>query len=196
VKRKISILLIGICVGAVHNLWAQSKTYFKFEELNEKNIQQVRKEGSKEGWIIIEKNNEKYLVNFSNAEYTLFFGLNCEVRSNSPYFLVEYTDKYRDGDFAGIDFISSSRADYDKVDFLVDKQNFGNPFKEVEHIQGFEDALKAGKLLTINVYMQEAAPEATPEALSLIRTLKFKINNPELLNEAIYCYPVATEPKE
>lgn len=167
---------------------AQEKTYFEFNSLDKSSIEQINKEGSKAGWIIIKSLDEKYLVNYTNPEYSLFFGLNCEDKNSKPYYIVEYTAKYGDGDFEGIDFISSLKDDYEKVDFIVDDVNFENPFNNSKKMKPFQEVLSTGKVLTINVYYKEIDEfnkNAEPE---LIRSMKFKIQNNDLVKESVKCF--------
>jgi len=141
------------------------------------------------GWVHFEYQKKKYLLNFSNKNYILSFATNCKDKSQKPGFLIEYSNNYRDGNFGGIDFTSSNSNNFKKILFLIDDQEFENPFDNFDEdvFKNFKDALKNGKNLTIKFFNFTLNPETGKNQLDLNREITFLLENGNLLDEPIDC---------
>lgn len=181
---KIQHILIGLWLFS-GQLFAQEKlTTIDTENLTEEQLQHLDDFVSKDGWVQLIHENKTYISNFSNPEYSLRVQLKC-INEQPPGFLIEFTDKYRDGDYGGIDYLSVD--DTRTVNFIVDGVDFRNPFIEqaTGKFSDFVAALKKGKLLRIVVLDD--------------RSIDFKLANAQLLDIAVDCYErhaVATDTVE
>lgn len=149
----------------------------------------IREMASKEGWVIVQHQLKPYLLNYSNPDYDLSLAIRCQQSEHTPKYLIEYSSHYRDGSFGGVDFLSSSNHDHDKVTFMIDGVTFDDPFSPTKTAQlsAFTKALKTGKILTIKVYDQTFNPDTGSQQLSLNRAIEFKLGQPALLDTAIDC---------
>ena len=152
-------------------------------------IENIPKTVSKEGWVIISAQGKRYLRNYSNPDYILLTSLVCDYPEGSPYFLIEFSQNYRDGSYDGVDFISSKTKDHDKVVFKIDGQDFGDPFSKmnIQNLKAFSTVLKQGKRLTVAVYDKEFNPESATYQLVLNRSVDFKLGNAFLLDQKTFC---------
>lgn len=168
---------------SLHSFAQEGKTIIDAEKFSEEQLSNISNIVSHEGWILLKYNGENYISNYSNKDYILYLTINCKESSQKPQFLVEFSDNYRDGDFGGIDFVSS-KDDYREVEFQLDDEKFKNPFKNFDEIEfkGFIDALKQATVLTINVYDNNSNGE-----LILNRSLDFKLKNGEFLDYSSNC---------
>lgn len=142
-----------------------------------------------DGWATLIFEKAKHLANFSNQDYILHFNVNCKAKGQHPSFLIEFSDHYRDGNYGGIDFTSSESDQYDKIQFSIDKQVFGDPFKPYNEatFKVFLKKLMVSKLLTIKFYDSTENPDTGKFDLKLNRKIDFKLANPELLEEQYEC---------
>lgn len=186
-KKSIRMLFVAMAFHFNHNAEAQNQHYFEIENSNEQTILKVEKESNKEGWTLINLNEDKYLLNYSNPEYTLWMNLLCKNSDKKPSYLIEYASKYRDGDFAGIDFASSSDTESKSIEFIVDGKNFKNPFIEHTLMNDFIASLKNGTKLDLKVYHYEFDVETETSKLVFNREMSFKLNHSELLDEKTNC---------
>ncbi len=171
------LLLIGL------NSFAQKgNTIIDAEKLSEEQLNNVYDIASHDGWVLLKYNGKNYVSNYSNKDYILYFSINCTESSQKPQFLIEYSNYYRDGDYGGIDFVSSN-DDHRKVDFLLDGKNFQNPFNNFNksEFKNFVDTLKKATALTINIYDKDN------DNLELNRSLDFKLENGEFLDYPVDC---------
>ena len=183
--RKSIQLLVTIGLFATTQIQAQSKTTFTVN--TEEDWNNLEKTVPTDGWVLINYDTYQYLLNYSNKDYILYLRLKCKNSSNNPSFLVEYSNNYRDGDYGGIDFISSEDDSNNVIQFLVDGIDFKNPFKEKAKLKGFADALKKGTKLTIKVFDTEMNVETGKDALKLNRAIDFKLKNADLLDTSVSC---------
>ncbi|WP_431292734.1 hypothetical protein [Pedobacter sp. P26] len=98
------------------------------ETLSEKQLSSWKKSLPKDGWFILRfKKDADRLFNYSNKDYEMSLWLNC-IEKGKPGFLIEYSDSYGDGNYGGIDYISSNAKNGNRIQFLLDGKNFGDPF--------------------------------------------------------------------
>lgn len=144
-----------------------------------------------DGWLLLRfPDHGDQLLNFSNREYVLHLWLSCKENSKGqPGYLVEYSDAYRDGDFGGIDFVSSRNHEGRDIHFLLDGKDYGNPFEKQlkEQLADFSTALKKATKLTLSVYDSEMNPETGKEEPKLNRSIDFKMAHSELLDKPVNC---------
>ena len=141
------------------------------------------------GWAMMEFHGKKFLLNFSNKEYVLFFRITCKQEGKKPNFLIEYSDNYRDGDYGGMDFTSSSEERFQKIIVLIDDKEVTYPFETSDKniLSEFISDLKKAKILTFKFYDMEFNPDLGKEELNLNRELSFELENSELLDQAVDC---------
>ena len=158
------------------------------EALPQKELMAWKKKLPKDGWFILRfKASGDRLYNYSKRDYELNMWLTCK-SSGKPGFLIEYSDNYRDGDFGGIDFISSTRDNGDRLKFVLDGKDFANPFvKGYPKFAAFTVALKTAKKLVISVYNKELNPETAKQEERLNRAIEFKLAHSELLDKPVVC---------
>ncbi|MBD8348789.1 MULTISPECIES: hypothetical protein [unclassified Dysgonomonas] len=173
------LLLVGL-----HSFSQENNIIIDADKFSEEQLSNIANIASPDGWVLLKYEGENHLSNFSNKDYILYFSIKCTEPSQKPLFLIEYSNNYRDGDYGGIDFVSS-KDDHREVIFLLDGKEFKNPFKNPDEIQfeGFIEALKKATVLTINIYDYTASNE-----LELNRSLDFKLGNGELLESTVNCY--------
>ncbi|RYZ47914.1 MAG: hypothetical protein EOP49_20010 [Sphingobacteriales bacterium] len=141
-----------------------------------------------DGWFMLRfKDRGDRTFNYTNKDYELCLWLNCS-GGGEPGFHVEYSDNYRDGDFGGIDYISSGNDNGNRAEFAVDGKKFGDPFaKGNPQMAAFKAALKSGKTLTLSVYDTEMDPETGKGVEKLNRAIDFKLAFNELLEKPVNC---------
>lgn len=142
-----------------------------------------------DGWVLLQYKEGKQLINRSNKEYVLHLRLLCDKAQQQPGYLVEYSDAYGDGDYGGIDFISSRRSNGNEVHFLLDGKDYKDPFipAAAAAFKTFAEALKKAQKLTISVYDNELNPETGKKERRLNRSIDFKTAHSELLEIPVSC---------
>lgn len=166
----------------------QRPTVITIDNYEEVDFEAFRQIISTEGWVQINYKGDLFIKNYSNTDYDLSLSVNCLQAKKTPSYLIEYSHNYRDGDYGGIDFISSARQDYAKVEFLIDGQNYQDPFsKKSNTFADFSTNLKTGKILTIKVYDNEFNPHTGKDELALNRAIDFKLGNAPLLETKVTC---------
>lgn len=144
-----------------------------------------------DGWLLLRfPDHGDQLLNFSNREYVLHLWLTCKENSKGqPGYLVEYSDAYRDGDFGGIDFVSSHNQEGREIHFLLDGKDYGNPFAKQAQVKftDFAASLKKATKLTISVYDSEMNPETGKDEPKLNRSIDFKMAHSNLLEKPVNC---------
>jgi len=141
-----------------------------------------------DGWFILRfKDAGDRLLNYSNKDYEMSLWLKCKA-GGQPGYLIEYSNHYGDGDYGGIDFIGSRNDNGNKVRFMLDGKDFGNPFsKGNPGLAAFTAALKKAMQLTVSVYNKEMNPETGKEEEKLNRSVDFKLAHGELLEMPVSC---------
>lgn len=161
------------------------------EQLSEAEQADWKKKLPSDGWIILRfKEQGDRLLNLSNQDYVLHLWLNCAGNSKEPAgYLVEYSDAYGDGDYGGIDFISSRSEDGHEAHFLLDGKDYKNPFEKTSNTQfrEFTEALKKAKQLTLSVYDSELNPETGKDEQRLNRSINFKLAHSQLVDTPVNC---------
>lgn len=159
------------------------------ETLSEVEMKNLEKTIPKDGWVLLKTNTGNFIMNYSNRDYILRLGLKCSEPSQEPNFLIEYSDKYRDGDFEGIDLVSSDRMDYAKIIFFLDNKDYKNPFSNTanENFSNFQKNMKTAKILTIKLYDNEMNPNTGKDELKLNRSIDFQLKNGEVLDFPVNC---------
>ena len=144
-----------------------------------------------DGWLLLRFPEQgDRLLNLSNREYVLHLWLTCAGNSKEPPgYLVEYSDAYRDGDFGGIDFVSSHNDDGREIHFLLDGKDYGNPFAKQDQSKftDFATALKKATKLSLSVYDNEMNPETGKDEPKLNRSIDFKMAHSALLEKPVNC---------
>lgn len=180
-KKQTLLLLLSLWLG--HSYAQEKQKEINTDGLSDEQLLKLGDNVVTDGWVHVIHEGKHYVSNFSNPEYNLRVQLNC-ADENPPSYLIEYTDKYRDGNYGGIDFLRID--DPRKVSFLVDGTNFENPFRLSAYTPAkfatFVEALKKGKLLTVDVHNN--------------RKITFKLANPEFLDIAVECPPRIVDPEE
>lgn len=161
---------------------AQSKI-ITINDFGDKEMLQLEKNAPKDGWVLVKYNKDQVLINFSNKDYVLFWAANC----TNPKYLIKYSNHYRDGDFGGLDYASSAHNSHSKTVFLIDGKEFKDPFTTKNNLPIFQEALKKGKKMTISFFDNEFDPNEGEDILKLNRSIDFKLNNSELLDEKSGC---------
>ncbi|TDO19385.1 hypothetical protein [Pedobacter duraquae] len=158
------------------------------ETSSEKQLLSWKKSLPKDGWFILKfKKDGDRLFNYSNKNYELSLWLNC-TGTGKPGFLIEYSDSYGDGDYGGIDFISSNVKNGNRIQFLLDAKSYGDPFaKGGDQLAAFKVALKKAHKLTLSVYGKEFNPETGKDEEKLNRSIEFKLAHSELLDRPVNC---------
>ena len=158
------------------------------ETSSEKQLLSWKKSLPKDGWFILHfKKDGDRLLNFSNKNYEMSMWLNC-TGTGKPGFLIEYSDAYGDGDYGGIDYISSNAKNGNRIQLLLDNKNYGDPFaKGNGQLTAFKVALKKAHKLTLSVYGKEFNPETGKDEEKLNRSIDFKVEHGELLDRQVNC---------
>jgi hypothetical protein len=157
------------------------------ETLSEKQLSSWKKSLPKDGWFILRfKKDVDRLFNYSNKDYEMSLWLNC-TEKGKPGFLIEYSDSYGDGNYGGIDYISSNAKNGNRIQFLLDGKNFGDPFAKVDKLTVFKVALKKAHKLTLSVYVKEFNPQSGKDEEKLNRSIEFKLAHGELLDRPVNC---------
>jgi len=156
-------------------------------ELSQEALQAWKKKLPADGWFILRFKEGDRLFNFSNKDYEMSLWLNCN-GTGKPGYLIEYSDHYGDGDYGGLDFISSEQDNGNRVQFTLDGKDFGDPFtKGSAPPAAFITALKSAKTLTISVYDKELNPETGRNEEKLDRSIEFRLAHGELLDKPVSC---------
>jgi len=96
-------------------------------------------------WVYIENDLQGIytLQNKSSDNNMLYFRLNCKIPSQRSSFSIQDKD--------GKELLKAHDAQAGQIQFLVDNQNFGNPFDLVnaKKMPTFKTALKKGKVIKI-----------------------------------------------
>lgn len=173
------LLLVGL-----HSFSQENNIIIDADKFSEEQLSNISNIASQDGWVLLKYDGGNYVSNYSNKDYILYFSINCKESSQKPLFLIEYSNNYRDGDYGGIDFVSS-KDEHREVEFLLDGKEFKNPFKNLDETQfkSFIETLKKATILTINIYDYTANNE-----LELNRSLDFKLENGELLDSTVNCH--------
>jgi hypothetical protein len=162
----------------------QNDTLIDTEKLSTNQIENIGKIASQRGWVMLKSKDGNTVINFSNKDYLILWS-NCK----KPKMLIEYTQHYRDGEYAGVDFDETDKNNYAKIDYVIDSKNYNNPFKNYEAIKFnfFFSALKTAKVLTIKYYDKELNAETGKNELKLNRSIDFKLANGAFLDEKTVC---------
>lgn len=172
------------------NAAAQSNNHIiDADKFTEEQIGALEKHVPADGWVQLNYQGKSYVVNCSNKDYRMNIGLYCSDGKNNPFFRIEYSNSYGDGDYGGIDFASSGNPSYADLKVMVDGKPFGNPFsdKGKANVAAFAEALKKGSKLTMMFYSEEFNPETGKDELKLNRSIDFKTAHPELLDTKVDC---------
>ncbi|MBZ4192257.1 hypothetical protein [Niabella beijingensis] len=189
--KEIAVLLLILC--NINSVAAQQVTGKNIidvpEQMQEQQSAAFKKKLPVDGWILLRYKEGKQLLNLSNKDYILNLRLTCENNREQPGFLVEYSDAYRDGDWGGLDFISSAGDNDREVHFLLDGKDYKNPFAQAAKpgFGAFVDALKKAAKLTIAVYDSTLNPETGKNESLLNRAIDFKLGHAELLDIPVNC---------
>ena len=178
-KLALIIFLLSFGIPAIAQS-EKNKTPLKMAQISTKQFYSTKTKG----WVLLESDGgEQHLANLSNKDYFLYLNINCKDQSQKPSFLIEYNNNYRDHEWAGLDFASSQLDQFKKTVFLVDQKEFANPFVNYSQkpFEGFKNALKKGKVLTMKFYDKESNLETGKEYWKLNREITFMLYNPELL---------------
>lgn len=159
------------------------------DKFTEKQVDELEKNVPNDGWVQMNYQGKSYILNCSHKDYRMNMGLVCADGQYDPFFIIEYTNSYRDGDYGGIDFASSRNPSYTDLKVMVDGKSFGNPFsdKGKASLGAFIAALKKGTKLTMSFYNTEFNPETGKDELKLNRSVDFKTAHPELLDVKVDC---------
>ncbi|MFD1552690.1 hypothetical protein DNU06_09005 [Putridiphycobacter roseus] len=185
-KYLVFLSLISFCLTANAQV-VQKDAVFNMDTLSEDYVYSFHNEG----WALVQSHGLKYLANFSNLNYILFFALECEDTTQPPKYLIEFSNNYRDGYWGGLDFTSSTSTNFEQVLFFIDSVSCVNPFQSVdkELVKTTKKLLQKGKVLTIEFYNTEYNIELGKDALSLNRSLSFSLANGHLLDVPTQCTP-------
>lgn len=158
------------------------------ETFSEKQFLSWKKSLPKDGWFILQfKKDGDRLFNYSNKNYEMSLWLNCTGKGK-PGFLIEYSDSYGDGDYGGIDYISSNAKSGNRIQFLLDNKSYGDPFaKGGDQLAVFKTALKKAHKLVLSVYGKELNPQTGKDEEKLSRSIEFKLEHSELLDRPVVC---------
>ncbi|RQO32593.1 hypothetical protein DBR32_03080 [Taibaiella sp. KBW10] len=159
------------------------------DKFSEQQLAQLEKHIPTDGWVLLTYQGRSMIVNCSNKDYRLNIGINCKSGKTAPYFMIEYSNSYRDGDWGGLDYAKSKEPTYAELKVSLDGKSFGNPFatKDKALVQQFADALKTAKKLSMSFYDMEMNPDLGKEAPKLNRTIEFKMAHPALLETRVEC---------
>lgn len=158
------------------------------EQLSDEQLMAWKKQLPTDGWLLLHFKEGDRIINLSHKEYVLHLRLNC-AGNGTPGYLVEYSEAYRDGDYGGIDFVSSNSDNGQEVRFALDGKNYGNPFApdKKQQFKDFATALKQAKQLTLSVYDTEMDPEGGKGEQKLNRAINFKLAHGALLDKPVNC---------
>jgi len=180
-------LLLTVSIYAAH---AQTNDHILQvpETSSEKQLLSWKKSLPKDGWFILQfKKDGDRLFNYSNKNYEMSLWFNCTGKGK-PGFLIEYSDSYGDGNYGGIDFISSNAKNGNRIQFLLDNKNYGDPFTKGDNqLAAFKVALKKAHKLTLSVYGKEFNPQTGQDEEKLNRSIEFKLAHGELLDRPVNC---------
>jgi len=167
----------------------KDKNFIDADNLSEDQLANLANTAPKNGWVLLKYKGENHIVNYSNKEYTLWMSAKCSKTSQQPSYLIEFSNNYGDKEMGGIDFISSKGNQHAKTIFYLDGKDFENPFLKAKNknYNVFYEALKAAKVLKIEVYDNEFDPETGKDAIKLNRSVAFKLGNGQLLDTAVNC---------
>lgn len=167
----------------------QNSRIIDVDKFTEKQVEELEKNIPNDGWVQLNYQGKSYIANCSNKDYRMNIGLVCADGKNNPFFIIEYSSSYRDGDYGGIDFANSRNPSYTDLKVMVDGKPFGNPFsdKGKANAASFIEALKKGNKLTMSFYDTEFNPETGKDELKLNRSIDFKTAHPELLDVKVDC---------
>nr|WP_067060323.1 hypothetical protein [Mucilaginibacter sp. L294] len=183
-------LLTTLLTIGVYALHAQTNDHILQvpETLSEQQLSTFKKSLPKDGWFILHfKKDGDRLLNYSNKNYEMSLWLHC-TENGKPGFLIEYSDTYGDGNYGGIDYISSNTKNGNRIQFLLDHQDYGDPFaKGDDQLARFETALKKAHQLTLSVYTNEFNPQTGKDEEKLNRSIDFKLEHSELLDKPVNC---------
>lgn len=185
-RNGISALFLSISIYAAQ---AQENSHILQvpETLSEQELLAWKKTLPKDGWFILRFKEGDRLFNYSNKDYEMSMWLKC-AENGRPGYLIEYSSNYGDGDFGGIDFISSGSDNGNRLQFALDGKDFGNPFIAGNvQMDAFKAALKKAQKLTISTYNKELNPETAKEEEQLNRSVEFKLAHSELLDKPVSC---------
>ena len=90
----------------------QDKNIIEADNLSATQLEHINETAPKDGWVLVKYKKENYIMNFSNKDYIFKLSINCPEATQSPGYLIEYSNNYGDKEMGGIDFISSSKMDY------------------------------------------------------------------------------------
>lgn len=180
--RYTTLLMIFISSFFTQAQQESTSTYIDASKLSSSELYSI----STDGWAMLAYNGDQFLCNFSNPDYILHLSLTCKDASQQGSYLIEFSNKYRDGDYGGIDFTSSADNQFDKIVLSVDGIVLDNPFsnKDASQLTAFKKALAQGKEFTMQFY--DTSYES--DALEINRTIIFKLANSHLLEVATDCY--------
>jgi hypothetical protein len=127
------------------------------------------------------------LFNYSNKNYEMSLWFNC-TGNVKPGFLIEYSDSYEDGNYDGIDYISSNTKNGNRIQFLLDDKDYGDPFaKGDDKLALFKVSIKKAHKLTLSVFNKELNPQTGKYEEKINRSIEFKLEHGELLDRPVNC---------
>ncbi len=173
-SKKIFVLGFFFTLSFMH---AQNKNIIDISQYSEEQINKMDQTLPKDGWVLIKMNEEQVLLNYSNKDYVLLLNLDCP----NPSYNIEYSSNYRDGDYGGIDFDNSYDSKFIKTELEIDKKKVD--FPKNKEFNNFKTLLKKAKVLTMKFYDQEFDPNEGKDVVKLNRSIDFKLQNSELLDE-------------
>jgi hypothetical protein len=163
-------------------------TIIDADKLSDKQLSNIQKIVSKKGWVVLKTKEGNMISNYSNLDYVAYW-YNCKSPSPKPTLLIEFSNHYGDGDYGGIDFFSTNKNDFDKVNYYLDDTDFKNPFKNFEknNFKKFYSSLKTAKILTIKFYNKNQNFDTGKDELKLNRSIEFKLAHGQFLDLPVIC---------
>lgn len=180
-------LISTLFLGMISN--GQGLNVIEIDSLSEAELKDIDRIVNKDGWVHIRFGGKSSIWNFSNKEYMLNVFLKCTDDTRMPGYLIEFSKYYRDGSYAHIDFSSSGKNKFARINFYVDNTDYGNPFLKFKRKEYsiFYQALKSGKLLRIDFFDKAHNPQKGDDELSLNRSISFKLGNSDFLEIPVDC---------
>ncbi len=171
------------------NTFSQGLKVIEIDSLPETEQENIDRIVNKDGWVHIRFGGKSSIWNFSNKEYMLNVFGKCTDNTRMPGYLIEFSKYYGDGSFAHIDFASSGKNKFARINFYVDNTDFGDPFLKFKRKEYsiFYQALKSGKLLRIDFFDKAHNPKTGDDELSLNRSISFKLGNNDFLEIPVDC---------
>ncbi|WP_118973233.1 hypothetical protein [Taibaiella koreensis] len=159
------------------------------DNLSEAELQHLNTIAPKDGWVLVKYKGGTYIENFSNKDYMLSLFMQCADATQTPGYLIEYSNEYGDKEMGGLDFLNSSDNHFAKVIFYLDGKSFGDPFSNIKSksFTDFYQAVKTAQTLKIEAFDEELNPDTGKQELRLNRGIDFKLANGALLDKPVTC---------